>query len=150
MGLKALRLEKGWSQEQLAAIAGLSHRTIQRAERGETPGLETLRALATTFELSPARLRELIQPQDTENADMANTDTTANPPAETPAPVIGPAAKRILIAVTIYIAVMSWLALMQAVAGWDPELLPFIGLTGAGLVATVAFMALGGDRPETD
>jgi len=158
MGLKSLRLDKGWSQEQLATISGLSHRTIQRAERGETPSLETLRALASSFELTPARLRDLIQPQETERPDMANTDTTANLTADTTAPntgpdtgpVIGPATKRILIAVGVYIAVMSWLAVMQAVAGWDPELLPFIGLTGAGLVATTAFMALGGDKPEAD
>lgn len=166
MGLKSLRLDKGWSQEQLATISGLSHRTIQRAERGETPSLETLRALASSFELTPARLRDLIQPQETERPDMASTDThtipAPNPPADTTGtntgpdtgpntgPVIGPATKRILIAVGVYIAVMSWLAVMQAVAGWDPELLPFIGLTGAGLVATTAFMALGGDKPEAD
>ncbi|WP_297731205.1 helix-turn-helix transcriptional regulator [uncultured Maricaulis sp.] len=167
MGLKSLRLDKGWSQEQLATISGLSHRTIQRAERGETPSLETLRALASSFELTPARLRDLIQPQETERPDMASTDTPPNPAPNPPAdttgpnsgagttgpdtgPVIGPATKRILIAVGVYIAVMSWLAVMQAVAGWDPELLPFIGLTGAGLVATTAFMALGGDKPEAD
>lgn len=33
--IRPLRLEKGWSQEQLATIAGLSTRTVQRIENGE-------------------------------------------------------------------------------------------------------------------
>ncbi len=32
MDLKKLRVEKGWSQEQLAEISGISARTIQRLE----------------------------------------------------------------------------------------------------------------------
>jgi len=147
MGLKSLRLEKGWSQEQLATISGLSDRTIQRAERGETPSLETVRALAASFDLSSAQLRDLIQSHE-ETADMAANDatpvSTADAVTPTAEPLITPAWKRILLAAGVYVAVMSWLAIMQAMAGWDPELLPFIGLVGAGLVATAAFMALGG------
>ena len=45
-----LRLEKGWSQEQLAEICDLSVRTIQRIERGQQPSLESLKALASVFE----------------------------------------------------------------------------------------------------
>ena len=44
--IRPLRLEKGWSQEQLAAIAGLSTRTVQRIENGEQASLETLTAIA--------------------------------------------------------------------------------------------------------
>ncbi|STT48732.1 DNA-binding protein [Klebsiella pneumoniae] len=36
--VKQLRLQRAWSQEQLAEMAGLSVRTIQRIENGETPG----------------------------------------------------------------------------------------------------------------
>ena len=43
--VKQLRLQRAWSQEQLAEMAGLSVRTIQRKENGEArredaPGLE--------------------------------------------------------------------------------------------------------------
>ncbi|MAC90811.1 helix-turn-helix transcriptional regulator [Maricaulis sp.] len=153
MGLKSLRLDKGWSQEQLATISGLSQRTIQRAERGETPSLETLRALAASFDLSPARLRDLIDPQ-TETTDMPANDTTPLPAAETDpstaTPLLSPVWKRILLAAGLYLVVMSWLALMQVFAGWAPELLGFVGLVGAGGIATVAFAALGGADETAD
>ncbi|HFF8948440.1 helix-turn-helix domain-containing protein [Serratia marcescens] len=47
--IRPLRLEKGWSQEQLAAIAGLSTRTVQRIENGEQASLETLTAIAAAL-----------------------------------------------------------------------------------------------------
>ncbi|OON41841.1 DNA-binding protein [Izhakiella australiensis] len=50
--LRALRLERAWSQEQLAELSGLSTRTVQRIENGERPSLETLSALAAVFEVS--------------------------------------------------------------------------------------------------
>jgi transcriptional regulator with XRE-family HTH domain len=147
MGLKSLRLEKGWSQEQLATISGLSDRTIQRAERGETPSLETVRALAASFDLSSAQLRDLIETPE-ETADMAANDTTPIPTADATAPAAQPLIthewKRVLLGAAVYVAVMTWLALMQTFAGWDPELLPFIALLGGGLIATLAFVALGG------
>lgn len=48
--LKKMRLERHWSQEQLAVMAGLSIRTIQRIENGEKAGLESIKALAAVFE----------------------------------------------------------------------------------------------------
>ena len=51
--VKPLRLEKGWSQEQLAEIAGLSIRTIQRLENGNTCSLETAKALSAVFDTPP-------------------------------------------------------------------------------------------------
>jgi transcriptional regulator with XRE-family HTH domain len=51
MLVRKLRLQKGWSQEQLAGMAGLSVRTIQRAERGYPQSLETRMALAAVFEV---------------------------------------------------------------------------------------------------
>jgi HTH-type transcriptional regulator, competence development regulator len=54
---KALRLERAWSQEQLAELSGLSTRTVQRIENnGERPGLETLSALAAVFGVSVSAL----------------------------------------------------------------------------------------------
>lgn len=54
--VKLLRLQRAWSQEQLAEMAGLSVRTIQRIENGERPGLETLSALAAVFEVTVAEI----------------------------------------------------------------------------------------------
>lgn len=51
-----MRLARAWSQEQLAEMAGLSTRTVQRIENGEQPSLETLSALAAVFEVKVAEL----------------------------------------------------------------------------------------------
>ena len=51
MIVRKLRLQRGWSQEQLAEMTGLSVRTIQRIERGQKPSLETARAMAAVFEV---------------------------------------------------------------------------------------------------
>jgi len=49
--IKEMRLERHWSQDQLAEMSGLSIRTIQRIENGENAGLESLKALAAVFEI---------------------------------------------------------------------------------------------------
>lgn len=67
MIVRKLRLEKGWSQEQLAELCNLSVRTIQRIERGQKPSLETLKALAAVFEIDVSDL--------TMEADMAKSAT---------------------------------------------------------------------------
>lgn len=48
--IKKMRLDRHWSQEQLAEMSGLSIRTIQRIENGENAGLESLKSLAAVFE----------------------------------------------------------------------------------------------------
>lgn len=50
--IKKLRLERHWSQDQLAEMSGLSIRTIQRIENGENAGLESLKSLASVFEIN--------------------------------------------------------------------------------------------------
>jgi len=52
--LKKMRLERHWSQDQLAEMSGLSIRTIQRIENGENAGLESLKSLAAVFEINIA------------------------------------------------------------------------------------------------
>ena len=49
--LKEMRLQRHWSQEQLAEMSGLSIRTIQRIENGENAGFESLKSLAAVFEI---------------------------------------------------------------------------------------------------
>lgn len=58
MLVRTLRLQRGWSQEQLAELSGLSIRTIQRIERGKPAGLETRNALAAVFEIPLTELTE--------------------------------------------------------------------------------------------
>lgn len=56
MLVQKLRLQRGWSQEQLATVSGLSVRTIQRIERGQSASLETLATLASVFEIEMSQL----------------------------------------------------------------------------------------------
>ena len=49
--IKKMRLERHWSQDQLAAMSGLNIRTIQRIENGGNAGLESLKSLAAVFEI---------------------------------------------------------------------------------------------------
>ena len=72
MLIQKLRLQRGWSQEQLAHLSGLSVRTIQRIENGQTPSMESLKSLASVFEMDFSELRE---------NDMTSTDQA---PAVTP------------------------------------------------------------------
>lgn len=58
MLVQKLRVRRGWSQEQLAELTGLSVRTIQRIERGQAASAESLKALASVFEIDFATLRE--------------------------------------------------------------------------------------------
>ena len=51
MIVRKLRLQRGWSQDQLAELTGLNVRTIQRIERGQKPSLESAKALASVFEV---------------------------------------------------------------------------------------------------
>ena len=50
------RQKRGWSQEQLAAAAGLGVRTIQRLEASGTGSPESAKCLAAVFEVPYARL----------------------------------------------------------------------------------------------
>jgi transcriptional regulator with XRE-family HTH domain len=49
--VKTLRLERGWTQEQLAHLAGINVRTIQRVEKTGICDLETRSALAAVFQV---------------------------------------------------------------------------------------------------
>ncbi len=50
------RRKRGWSQEELAAAAGLGVRTIQRIESSGAASSESAKCLAAVFELPVARL----------------------------------------------------------------------------------------------
>jgi len=56
MNIQKLRLQRGWSQQQLAELSGLSARTIQRIENGQPASAESLKSLASVFEVDFATL----------------------------------------------------------------------------------------------
>lgn len=56
--IRELRESRGWSQQQLAEIAGVSPRTIQRVEAGRGASQETLRAIASAFNAEVCELLE--------------------------------------------------------------------------------------------
>ena len=66
MTVRKLRLKRAWSQEQLAQFSGLNIRTIQRIERGQKAGLESLKSLAAVFEIE---LDELLEEKNMESSD---------------------------------------------------------------------------------
>lgn len=57
MLIKKLRLQRGWSQEHLSQVSGISVRTIQRIERGQKAGLESLKSLAAVFDVDITSLQ---------------------------------------------------------------------------------------------
>lgn len=58
MIVQKLRLQRGWSQDQLAQFSGLSTRTIQRIERGQAANLELPKSLAAVFEINITQLQQ--------------------------------------------------------------------------------------------
>ena len=73
MIIRKLRLQRGWSQEQLSQMSGISSRTIQRIERGQKASAESLKSLAAVFDINYTELRQEL--------DM-NTQTTTNDNAQ--------------------------------------------------------------------
>ncbi|MBA6288723.1 2TM domain-containing protein [Colwellia sp. MB3u-4] len=66
MMVRKLRLKRAWSQEQLAQFSGLNISTIQRIERGQKAGLESLKSLAAVFEIE---LDELLEKENMNSSD---------------------------------------------------------------------------------
>ncbi|WP_261858428.1 2TM domain-containing protein [Photobacterium sanguinicancri] len=78
MIVRKLRLQRGWSQDHLSQISGLSIRTIQRIERGHNAGLESLKSLAAVFEVQVTDLQK--EPDMNEsNMNESGIKTTKTP-----------------------------------------------------------------------
>jgi transcriptional regulator with XRE-family HTH domain len=71
MNIQKLRLQRGWSQQQLADLCGLSSRTIQRIENGQTASVESLKSLASVFEID---FSSLTSEQIMESTKATNQD----------------------------------------------------------------------------
>ncbi|ATD06918.1 helix-turn-helix transcriptional regulator [Pseudoalteromonas piscicida] len=50
--IKLKRVERAWSQSELAQVSGLSLRTIQRIEKSGAASLESIKALAAAYEVN--------------------------------------------------------------------------------------------------
>ena len=61
--LKTWRTDRGWTQQQLADICGLSLRTIQRVELQGCASMETSKALAAAFDCQLALLQNIVEPE---------------------------------------------------------------------------------------
>lgn len=76
MQVQKLRLQRGWSQQQLAELSGLSVRTIQRIENGRAASTESLKSLASVFEIDFSTLSSEPAMPDTPTS-CANTTPSA-------------------------------------------------------------------------
>lgn len=65
MDIKNLRLNHGYSQEELANLSGLSTRTIQRIEKDNKGSIDSLKSIAKVFNLSYQELNVYIHKKDT-------------------------------------------------------------------------------------
>lgn len=74
MQVQKLRLQRGWSQQQLAELSGLSVRTIQRIENGSAASTESLKSLASVFEIDFSTL----------SSESAMPDTPTTTPNSSP------------------------------------------------------------------
>ncbi|MCK0068230.1 MULTISPECIES: helix-turn-helix domain-containing protein [Kordiimonas] len=80
MSVQKYRLEKAWSQEELAFHAGVSVRTIQRIESGKTASLETLKCLAAVLETNVSDLMTQERTMS-EKTETRPENTTENHPS---------------------------------------------------------------------
>ena len=135
MLIQKLRLQRGWSQEQLAELSGLSVRTIQRLERGQTPSVESLKAIASVFEIDFNRLKE----PDMDTPETPGASPGLNPklrPDEALALAHVRKIKAFYVHLTQYVAVIGLLAAVNlfTYSGYPWFLWPAFGW-GIGIVA---------------
>jgi len=69
--IRQRRLNKSWSQSQLAEMANLSLRTIQRLEKSGQCSHETLLALADVFDVDVSEFTQLIGTNMKEKSEVA-------------------------------------------------------------------------------
>ena len=78
MLIRKLRLQKGWSQEKLSELTGLSTRTIQRIERGDKPSLESLRLLSEALGVEIAQLQKGTDMDTNETISLEEEEVLSN------------------------------------------------------------------------
>lgn len=111
MIVRKLRSKYGWSQEQLAELCGLNVRTIQRVENGNKASLETLKSLASVFEVDISTLTEEITVIDKE------ADSWKSLPWWFRANMVGVKTRRSVLTVelsTLFVGFVYWLVIPDA------------------------------------
>jgi len=84
--IRRLREQKCWSQEELARRAGVSVRTLQRAESGTTAKMDTVAFLAEALQVPPTDLMEEAPQPDAQPAPEAAPKHAV--PESPPIPVV--------------------------------------------------------------
>ncbi|WP_288425907.1 2TM domain-containing protein [uncultured Agrobacterium sp.] len=152
MLIQKLRLQRGWSQEQLATVSGLSVRTIQRIEHGQSASLETLSALASVFEVDVSQLTEPLE------KDMPNTSLTYTEAEEAIAFARVRRIRKFYLHVAQYVVVISALIIINLVSsshyfwaiwpalGWGVAL----GLNGLTTFDLVPFLNADWERKKVE
>ncbi len=145
MLIQKLRLQRGWSQKQLATVSGLSTRTIQRIEGGQQPSLETMNTLAAIFEIDVSQL------SGQDRKDMPLTPNSTSEAEEAVAFARVRQIKAFYLHVVKYSAVMTFLLVINLTTSpsylwvvW-PALGWGIGLVGHGLTTFELVPFLNGD-----
>jgi transcriptional regulator with XRE-family HTH domain len=101
-----LRGAKHWSQDELATAAGLSIRTIQRAEREGAASLQTIKAIAAVFQVDA---NVLLPPATSSDSSAESTKLDATK-------------RRTLFAVAaLTIVIAAVIGLKWGKLGWDPD-----------------------------
>ncbi|MBY5992542.1 helix-turn-helix domain-containing protein [Ferrimonas balearica] len=72
--IKAARQRRAWTQQQLAQVCNLSHRTVQRIEKSGVASAESVAALSAALELDKASFVRIAR-------ETASTDTQSQSPA---------------------------------------------------------------------
>jgi transcriptional regulator with XRE-family HTH domain len=81
--IRSEREKRAWSQEHLAAAAGIGARTIQRIEATGIASYESVRAISAAFEIPVAELRadDASRPEMTTDEPDASSDARRALPA---------------------------------------------------------------------
>jgi transcriptional regulator with XRE-family HTH domain len=66
-----MRKAKAWSQDELATVSGLNLRTIQRIEKEATASLQSMKALASAFDMN---IRDLEYEESEMISELLNKD----------------------------------------------------------------------------
>lgn len=102
MLLQKLRLQRRWSQQQLAELSDLSVRTIQRIEQGKGASTESLKSLAAVFEIDLSTLQM--------GSDMSTLTSQGYPTDEVLAFRHVRKLKRFYLHLVLYVLVIGFLA----------------------------------------
>jgi transcriptional regulator with XRE-family HTH domain len=108
--IQALRDAKAWSQDELATAAGLSLRTIQRAEREGVASLQTIKAIAAAFQVDSSTLRTT---RNSESAQRIVPGTGASESSVRPK-----AGRYVAAAIGTLVIVASLVAILKMKPAW--------------------------------